>query len=172
MDKKKKGLLPRIEFIIIIVFFLSFIVWAISKCSSSKPEVPEVQTLIDSTNIADSLRNAALYPKPLPNSEAANAANENKSGTPPQSEFTRLYITIDGLKLRTGPSLDSTVVYQFGLFEEVYFMNEVTDSTTQLSLGKEMADEPWVKVRSKRGKEGWVYGAGVHYHKKKREGVQ
>lgn len=172
MDKKKKGLLPRIEFIIIIVFFLSFIVWAISKCSSSKPGIPESQTLIDSTNVADSLRNAALNPKPLPNSEAANAANEIKSGTNLQSEFTRLYITIDGLKLRSGPSLDSTVTYQFKLFEEVYFMNEVTDSTTQLSLGKEVADEPWVKVRSKRGKEGWVYGAGVHYHKKKREGVQ
>ena len=51
-------------------------------------------------------------------------------------------------------------------------MNEVTDSTYQISLGKEMADEPWVKVKNNRGKIGWVYGAGINYYKKKREGVQ
>ena len=34
--------------------------------------------------------------------------------------------------------------------------------------GYEIADEPWVKVQHKRGRIGWVYGAGVNYYKKKR----
>ena len=51
-------------------------------------------------------------------------------------------------------------------------MNEVTDSTFQINLGKEVADEPWVKVRSKKGHVGWVYGAGVDYYKYKRPGVE
>ena len=84
----------------------------------------------------------------------------------------RLYVTIDGLNMRTGPHLDSAVVEKFPLFEEVIFMDEYTDFTQELSLGKETANEPWIKVKSKRGKTGWVWGAGVDYRRKKREGVQ
>ena len=171
MDKKKKGILPRIEIIIIIVFFFSFIIWAVSKCSARKGTGNQAMELQDSTAIGDSVILFDNTPKPLPK-------NENAIGQPDvdpankDAELTKLYVTIDKLKLRTGPSLDSTVIYEFPLFEQVYFMNEITDSTTQLNLGKEMADEPWVKVKSNRGKVGWVYGAGVHYHKKKRSGVQ
>ncbi len=57
------------------------------------------------------------------------------------------------------------------LFEEVAFLNEVSDSTTQLNLGYEITDEPWVKVRHPKGQVGWVYGAGVNYYPKKRGGV-
>jgi hypothetical protein len=40
-----------------------------------------------------------------------------------------------------------------------------------VNLGTEKADEPYVKIKTKRGTVGWVYGAGVHYVKKKRSGV-
>ena len=56
-------------------------------------------------------------------------------------------------------------------FEQVNFLGEVTDSTTEVNLGYEIANEPWVKVQHTRGKIGWVYGAGVNYYKKKRDGV-
>jgi len=170
MTKKKKGLLPRIEILIIIVFFFSFIIWAVSKCKAKKilEEYPE-QTE-DQTTTEDSVIDYTITPTPLPQREDAIEAQSETKSAP--AELSKLYITIDGLKLRTGPSLDSTVIYQFPLFEDVYFMNEVTDSTYQVSLGKEVADEPWIKVKNKRGKVGWVYGAGVNYYKKKREGVQ
>ncbi len=167
MATKKKGILPRIEILIIIVFFFSFVIWAISKCGAKQDSYEQAEDL---STQEDSILDYSITPEPLPQNE--NAIQEASATKNQQSEFTKLFVTIDGLKLRTGPSLDSTVIYQFPLFEEVYFMNEVTDSTTQLSLGKEMADEPWVKVKNNRGKIGWVYGAGVHYHKKKREGVQ
>ena len=50
-------------------------------------------------------------------------------------------------------------------------MNEVTDSTYEVNLGKEKANEPYVKIKTKRGTVGWVYGAGVHYVKKKHSGT-
>jgi len=170
MTKKKKGLLPRIEIIIILIFFFSFIIWAISKCNAKKLFYESTEQSEDLTSQEDSLTDYTITPKPLPQKEGAIQKQTTTKNQ--QTEYTKLYITIDDLKLRTGPSLDSTVIYQFPLFEEVYFMNEVTDSTYQLSLGKEMADEPWVKVKNNRGKIGWVYGAGINYYKKKREGVQ
>lgn len=83
----------------------------------------------------------------------------------------RLYITIKNLKVRKSPGLKEDVVAQLPLFEEVIFMDEVTDSTYQINLGYEIADEPWVKIKTEKGVIGWVYGAGVNYYKQKRTGV-
>jgi len=57
------------------------------------------------------------------------------------------------------------------LYEEVHFLNEITPFTEKISLGTSVADEPWVKVKTKRGGEGWVYGAGVYYYKRKYPGM-
>jgi uncharacterized protein YgiM (DUF1202 family) len=148
--------------------------------------------LVDSTAVADTSQTApapAATTVPAPNQpvvttpEAANAAAAGTTpaitggtlaatpATPAEPALSRLYVTIDKLKLRKGPGLDSVVVAQLPLFEEVYFLNEVTEYKTELSLGYEKANEPWVKVRTKKGKEGWVYGAGINYYKEKRKGV-
>jgi hypothetical protein len=73
--------------------------------------------------------------------------------------------------MRRSPELKADVIAELSLFSKVFFMNEVTDSLYEINLGYEVAKEPWVKVRTKKGKEGWVYGAGVNYYKKKRSGV-
>jgi hypothetical protein len=75
------------------------------------------------------------------------------------------------LKVRKFPGLKEEVIGQLPLYEEVTFMDEVTDSSYQINLGYEIADEPWVKIRTKKGTVGWVYGAGVNYYKQKRTGV-
>ena len=78
--------------------------------------------------------------------------------------------TFDKLKIRSEPGLKSKVLGELPLFSEVYFMDEVTDSVYTVSLGKEIAEEPDIKVKTQRGTVGWVYGAGVNYYKKKRAG--
>jgi hypothetical protein len=168
MEKKAKGLLPKVEFIIIIVFLLSFVVWLIPKCGGDPDlaeELPNAETDLaaggDSTVAKATVDSTQQAPKPKPAPKKDPIARD----------YTRLYVTIDGLNLRENPELNSEVLVRLPLFEEVYFLNEMTDSTTQVNLGYEVADEPWVKVRTKKGMEGWVYGAGVHYHKKKRSGV-
>lgn len=103
--------------------------------------------------------------------DSAKAAENLQPSFKPEY-YTRLFVTIDGLNLRDKPDLEGELLVKLPLYETVYFMNEVTDSTFQISLGKETADEPWVKVRSKKGHVGWVYGAGVDYYKYKRSGVE
>ena len=80
-------------------------------------------------------------------------------------------VIIDGLNVRTEPNLKAKSLGKLKLFDQVIFMNEVTDTIQKISLGYEEATEPWVKIKTKKGTIGWVYGAGVSYYKKKRKGV-
>lgn len=180
MTKKKKGFLPKVEVLIILVFFASFMAWAISKCDATKKSFQDdpiegTASTGDGTPTIDSLSASTTNPNnAFPSGEAPQLSTTTPTVGQPtvsqQTRYSKLYITIDGLKMRTGPSLDSAVVIQMRLFEQVDFLNEFTDSTYQINLGYEMADEPWFKIQH-RGKIGWVYGAGVNFYKKKREGA-
>ena len=103
-------------------------------------------------------------PQTASNSAAAAPA---KPAVPTAEKRTVLYSTIDGLKVRKEPGLKSTTVDKLKLHEEVYFLSQKTDWEEELSLsaGQPAVKDHWVKIRTKRGKEGWVFGAGVHYYK-------
>ena len=193
MAPKKKNILPSVEIIIVLIFFLSFIVWAASKCNATKDlyqeqAIEELKENTVSNTPADESPSATATP---PNSATSTDGGTPSSGvaplptnptpatTSPNSPAlttsrstvfaTKLYVSIDGMNMRRAPHLDSAVIVRMPLFEELTFMNEVTDSTQIISLGDEIANEPWVKVKNKKGHIGWVYGAGVHYYKRKRE---
>ena len=177
---KKKSIVPGVEILIILVFFLSFLVWALPKCAATKMKrqeaaLEEKKTEEDKTDkILDSIAANQITAGGTVTGLIDSTKQVIKKVMPPTPSVINrsvLYITIDNLKLRKAPSLDSVVVATLPLFEEVYFMNEVTEFKTQISLGYEITKEPWVKVQTKKGKDGWVYGAGVHYYKKKRSGV-
>ncbi|MEM8909005.1 MAG: SH3 domain-containing protein [Bacteroidota bacterium] len=191
MSRKKKSILPSIEITIVLVFFLSFVIWAVSKCNATQVLYQQqAETLLpqeESSEVIDENEASAIQDQntltsesdltpatpPNPDLSTSSTSPAPTPSAPPTNlgGSSILYVTIDGLNMRTGPHLDSTVIRKLKLFEEVIFMNEVTDSTQQISLGTEMANEPWVKVKHQRGYVGWVYGAGVNYYKKKRSGV-
>jgi Bacterial SH3 domain len=84
---------------------------------------------------------------------------------------TTLWVTIDGLNMRKEPGLKADLVAKLDLYDQVYFMNEKSDYTQEINLGREMVTDYWVKVKTKSGKVGWVFGAGVHYYKQRRKGT-
>jgi hypothetical protein len=86
-------------------------------------------------------------------------------------QVTPLYSTIDGLNVRSGPGMKNSKVARLPLYEEVFFTGEVTDSLYTIDLGEVTPTAPWVKIRMKDGKEGWVFGAGVSYYKYQLKGV-
>lgn len=172
-------MLKKIEWGVIALFSLAFLIWAVSKCNRSSQETTPTPA-VEANTVApkpDSIKNAAVKLDSVAALQPATIAQDNKPGTNPTTitspteNGSRLYITIDKLKLRKEPRLNGEVLLEFSLFDEVTFLNDVTDTTTKISLGYEIADEPWVKVRHAKGQEGWVYGAGVHYYRKKRSGV-
>ncbi len=182
MAKKKKSILPGLEIMIIIVFFISFMLFAIPRCNKKKMEYASTDAANTSTATVEENPSVSVDADSIPMSATTPNVTAPVVATPvPQASptlprtvtntATRLYVTIDGLNIRNGPSLDSTILNKLALFEEVHFLNEITPFTEQISLGTSVADEPWIKVRTKRGGEGWVYGAGVYYYKRKYPGI-
>ena len=201
MSKSKKGWLPRIEILIVLVFFLSFIIWAASKCQATKALYQEndlaEEILDDETEgpVADISTESVAVP-PANSSTSPTTASQPGGGTTTQpgtattpagtssraapspttpamanADVTRLFVTIGGLNVRTEPRLNAQIVDKLNLDDVVIFMNEVTDTTQKINLGTIVADEPWIKIQTKKGKVGWVYGAGVHYYKGKNPGA-
>jgi cytoskeletal protein RodZ len=99
---------------------------------------------------------------------ASSPGTEAKSASP---NYTTLYVSIDGLKMRKSPGLKGELVTKLALYDPVYFLNKKSEKPEEISLGQEKVTDYWVKVRTKSGKEGWVFGAGVHFFKTKRKGV-
>lgn len=159
-EPKRKGMLPRMELLVIGILLLCFLFWGISRCSSGRQAMNEVEVVPVDSSLVD---------------QSQQDSSQNQSDLEPSFKaeyYTKLFVTIDGLNLRDQPDLAGELLVKLPLYEVVYFMNEVTDSTFQINLGKETVNEPWIKVRSKKGHVGWVYGAGVDYYKYKRKGVE
>lgn len=197
--------IPRLESLIILVFFGCVALWGISKCAGRRAElgpgashsagddadqedrpmrrdtvfVP--QKPAPATHAAPTQTPTALPPGTVaPNQPARPAGTPTpqpspavKPGPPAASgpQYSTLYATIDGLKVRKEPNLKAAVVAKLELYEAVSFLNQKTEKVEEISLGYEKVTDHWVKIRTKDGKVGWVFGAGVHYYKMKRKGV-
>ncbi|MBK8556340.1 MAG: SH3 domain-containing protein [Lewinellaceae bacterium] len=211
--------IPRIETLIISIFFIAVGIWAIEKCSSKRADVVKrVQEFAASdedkperpatkeTTLPKPDNKPAPAPTTEPSAPVAEEAAPSTTPTPAKSagvpklkqvsegaatastpaatsaaptartpaatsDGTTLYVTIDGLKMRKEPGLKGDLVAKLKLNEPVTFLNKKTEWTQEISLGYEKVTDHWVKIRTKSGKEGWVFGAGLHYFKMKRGGV-
>ena len=192
MTKAKKTTLNnnRVALVILSLCMLLFMIYALNKCGSEDAEYAMVAEENARKNYLDSLQRAedSIAARSAIDLEAeARADALRRAATQPligdsvvrmpeaqviREKLTPLYVTFEGLNVRSGPGLNYGKVDRLKLYDEVIFLNEITDSTFQINLGQVTPDEPWVKIKTPSGKEGWVYGAGVEYFKKKLEGVE
>lgn len=169
---KKANALPKIEVLILAIFFISFVIWMVPRCTATKTEYQQADleeaaedAMLSEEVVEDSATleiATPVVPTPLPRSKPV-------PGRPIVEKVTTLYVTLENLNMRVEPRVGAKIVDRLSLYDEVAFLNEITDSTTEINLGKLVTNEPWVKVKNKKGQEGWVYGAGVHYYKIKLE---
>ncbi len=206
--------LPKLDTIIIAVFFVCIGLWMLSKCGNRRSDYLQRSTRVDDEQDERPVRrdtpphpptatpvpttttpvSTAPVPTTVPPVTATPikqqaAANPGSTPTPQQSQpaspapqsqpaaantapkQTMLYVTIDQLKMRKEPGLKGKSIGQLDLYSQVYFTGERTDWKQEISLGKEKVTDCWVKIKTKEGKIGWVFGAGVNYYKEKRKGV-
>ena len=165
----KPGLLPKVEFLVIGIFFIGLLMWAVSKCSSTKNRYRQ-QAAFEAEEQARADSMERIVSDIIPLDTTIKPVNPE-----PKVEKERvpvLYITVDGVNMRSGPGLKNRIISRLKLYEEVEFMGEVSDSTQEIKLGENLtANEPWVKVKTLKGQQGWVYGACVDYYKHRLEGV-
>ncbi len=72
-----------------------------------------------------------------------------------------VYAWVDQLRVRQLPMLDAPVIIEVAEGDTLFFLNEKTVEKVQLTLREKKFNEPWLKVRTQSGHEGWVYGGGV-----------
>ena len=209
--------LPKLDTIIIGVFFVCIALWMVSKCGSRRSDylkrtagsdveaeerpvrrdTVRVPTATTTTPVAQPTptpvtttpapQPVTTTPQPTVRTPAPTNPGQVRTTAPTTTtpattapapaatsaapKETMLYVTIDQLKIRKEPGLKSKTIGQLDLYEQVYFTGKRTDWTQEISLGYEKVTDHWVKIRTKDGKIGWVFGAGVNYYKEKRKGV-
>lgn len=191
--KKKKSafmdtakIFSRFEVLFVVVLFLGFFAWAFSKCSNSgtvrtNPTNPiETETEDNEENLSPAASNNPNSPTyDLNDASSGNASavtaptggevevvsRGNGSSGNTKRSYTPLYVTLQDLKVRKGPSRDSSIITVLSLNEEVMFMEKRTGFRERINIGTEITNEPWVYIQTKKGHKGWVYGAGIHYFK-------
>lgn len=166
MEESTRSASPKVEVIIVGVFFLIFTFWAFKKCSNTRTQFIEKEQREKQYKAEQDSINRMLQAKRRQDSLSAQGASASRQPSSGES-LSRLYVTIAGLKMRKSPELNAEVIEELPLFDEVFYLNEVTAFTQEINLGKAIANEPWVKIQTRRGRAGWVFGAGVNYYKKK-----
>ncbi len=108
------------------------------------------------------------------NSAESPKANEQTSDmvveTPKRiavTDNTPLYVWVEKLRFRSGPSTDTEVLGNLVEGDQLTFLNDRTDFTQKINLRGNLFNEPWLKAKASDGTIGWVYGAGVRVYNNK-----
>jgi len=76
---------------------------------------------------------------------------------------TKLTVNIDNIRLRSTAGEDGDEIARLSKGTEVYDMGEISDFTTKVKLRGIQFDEPWIKVKTDKGVEGWLYAGGLQF---------
>ena len=189
MAETKYNQARLIPFILMSLVTLIFLFWAMKQCDSGADNYEMVAEEKARESYLDSIRRVedqAARQAEIDLEAEARAKAMVRARTQPMlgdstlyvspeqvvvQKVTPLYSTINGLNVRSGPSLKNGVLARLPLFAEVEFTGEVTDSLYEIDLGEITPTAPWVQVKLPDGKVGWAYGAGLSYYKFELKGV-
>jgi len=148
------GSLRTIELVGIGLLLLAGLMYGVSKCSRSKSNVKKENV----SNVENTDKKNESVLQVDENDEKVNALRR------------RIYVTMDSIKMRKGPHKDSALAKILPFGEELIDMGDYQNEQTIRIAADNVATEPWIKVRTKEGMTGWVFGGGVRpYPKKKPE---
>ncbi|HFC00650.1 MAG TPA: SH3 domain-containing protein [Phaeodactylibacter sp.] len=77
---------------------------------------------------------------------------------------TILYAWVDKLRIREQPTTKSKIVMEVKEGTSFTYLNEKTDYKERINLRGTLYNEPWLKIKTKDGKEGWVYGGAIKFY--------
>ena len=96
----------------------------------------------------------------------SNSTNETTevSEIPQKEKETTLYAWVDKLRIREQPTTKSEIVAEVKEGTSFIYMNEKTDFKERINLRGTLYNEPWLKIKTKEGKVGWVFGGAVKFY--------
>ncbi len=81
--------------------------------------------------------------------------------TPHFQKDTTLYVWLNNFRIREQPDLSSKVIELLQFADEVDYLGEMSDTKYRITLRGKMYNAPWIKIKTKDGKIGWIYSVGV-----------
>lgn len=100
-------------------------------------------------------------PQPDPLLEASTATESPTLG----STNNHWIVNIDKFRLRQQPGTEGSVLTELSEGSQVTYLGESSDFQSQIKLRGTLFDEPWVKVETADGQQGWVFAGGIHPRK-------
>ncbi len=96
----------------------------------------------------------------------SNSTNETTEVTeiPQKEKETTLYAWVDKLRIREQPTTKSEIVAEVKEGTSFVYLNEKTDFKERINLRGTLYNEPWLKIKTENGKEGWVFGGAVKFY--------
>lgn len=96
-------------------------------------------------------------------SEGESTENTTNPSTQEKAP-TILYAWVDKLRIREQPTTKSKIVVEVKEGTSFTYLNEKTDYKERINLRGTLFNEPWLKIKTDNGKEGWVYGGAVKFY--------
>ncbi|MEM6966281.1 MAG: SH3 domain-containing protein [Bacteroidota bacterium] len=93
-----------------------------------------------------------------------HVANEVTEKPVKEKTKTILYAWVDKLRIRAQPSTKSEIIDEVKEGTSFTYLNEKTDFKEKINLRGSLYDEPWLKIKTEDGKEGWVFGGAVKFY--------
>ncbi len=128
----------RLELIVFFILAIVFLLWSFKQCGSDKT--------------------------PTKNRKPRTEKKRKRTSTN-NEKYSTLYVTADSLNMRVAPHLDSMVVARLPKTEAVAFYGLRTSFRQKININNTIKNEPWVYIRTRTGKEGWVYAGGLTFYK-------
>ncbi|MEL6924393.1 MAG: SH3 domain-containing protein [Bacteroidota bacterium] len=85
-----------------------------------------------------------------------NPAPSGIASTPQEYE-----VVVDQLRLRDAPGIEGKVITELSRGTRLLDLGEISDFTTKVKLRGIAYDEPWIKVKTSDGQEGWIFPGGL-----------
>ena len=127
----------RLELIVFFILGIVFVLWSFKQCGSDKTYGPNEKT------------RSTKKRKRISNNE----------------KYATLYVTADSLNMRVAPHLDSIIIARLPRTEAVAFYGLRTSFRQKININNTIKNEPWVYIRAKTGRQGWVYAGGLTFYK-------
>ena len=81
--------------------------------------------------------------------------------TPQFNKNSTLYVWLDNFRIREKPDLSSKIVDHLQFADEVKYLGEISGIKSKITIRGITYNAPWIKIKTKGGKIGWVYSVGL-----------
>lgn len=111
----------------------------------------------------DAPQDSAVNREAAADSTAQQQTERESTTSEPFTADEQVYTWVDKLNIRDLPKLDGKVVAQAATQTPLRFTGEQSEASETIVLRGVVYQEPWMKVVTPEGTEGWVFGGAVKH---------